>query len=209
MIKKPKTNRRLITPFLLLLGSAIVLTGCVEKEENLSDNSPQFLAESLNTQAPVGSLQMQSHQGKTYFSFSGEPSLSLAPGGTAVLPVRFTPIYEPVSSIQVVLTYDPNVFSVLEILPAEGIQPFYSLIQNDVGKIEFVAAVDSHLFGKDVLAFSLRLAVKNNAPLGEATFQFVANELSALLPDVDNTETAVIEDLPRQSIVIRSSVSSL
>ncbi len=196
-------HRRVASALLLLLCCAVVLTGC-PKQEVEPENNAQFLAESLRQQPPVGSLMLQPQTGKTTFSFVTQDQTvhPIAPGKSAIIPVHFTPVYEPVSSLQIALLFDPRVFEVVELIPGTGMTPFHQIVQADTGYINFAAGVDQKTYGKDLIAFSLRLQVRQSAPVGETAIKFIPDELSALLPDIRNTETAAIEDVPLQRFYI-------
>ncbi len=202
----PLKHKRLIVSMLLFL-CAIVLTGC-DQNPNPEVNSPQSFVRKPIAEPPSGVIPMEIASGQTHFAFGDETVIEIESGDTVELPVRFTPVYEPISSVQIGLFFDPNIFTVDTIVPGEGVRPFYTNIDHENGILSFVAGTDASRFGADQIAFTLQLQSKTDASAGESVVTFIPHEMAALLPDVANTDTAVLDPLPKQRVFLRSPSES-
>jgi len=175
-----------LSVFLLLF----LLSGCSSDEEKTS--SETSLAASVSSQR---SHAKQSD--KTFFSLSEESPFFLKEGEKEEITIQFTPVHRPVSSVEALLYYDSEKLSITEIKKASGVIPFLQEIDTEKGEIHFVAAVDQSLFGENLPLFSFQVTPKKGAPKGETILRFDPASLHALLPDVNNTDTAVTENLPK------------
>lgn len=174
--------------FSLLAISTILFSGC-----SLSEPSPQDVdrASSENIQ--------KIRQGKTFFGFLKTPSIPLSPNNsTEVVTVTVSPTYEPISSVSLALQYDSNLLAVSDIIPAENIHP---ILLEDQGKIiRFTGIFTPPALGENLPLFSFHITAKSFPNEKQTSISFLPNELTALLPDADNTETAVRTNLPQFSI---------
>lgn len=209
--KKKKIFRRLLVG-LMLLVSVLVLTGCEQEKPKDANNYLQSVSRAvLKKPTPIPKVKiaqkpagMSGKQGKTIFAFAAQNPLQLTPGAEATVTALFTPVYDPVSTLQIPVRFDPKVITVTELIPAKDIIPFRTKIDAKTGQVEFVAGMKPQLFGVEIPAFDLKIRVNQTAPAGETVIEFIGKDLSALLPDVNNTETAITEALPRQVLSIKT-----
>lgn len=178
--------KSIFSAFLLLF----LLSGCSSDEKKTSSEN--------SLEASVSLQRSHAKQSdKTLFSLSEESPFLLAAGEKEKITIQFTPVHRAVSSVEASLQYDPERLLITELKKASGVIPFLQEIDTEKGEIHFVAAVDQSLFGENIPLFSFQVTPKEGAPKGETLLRFDPTSLHALLPDVNNTDTAVTENLPK------------
>lgn len=186
-----------------LIGS-VLCSGCAQNQQDTA------VGEAVGLNAPQANRSFerlsrpeQRASGKTTFHFEEQGPFTLAAHEQKTVTVLYSPTYEGVSAIEVVIKYDPAALAVSELQPADGITPFRAKIDAQAGTIALVAAADKDLYGEKLKVFSFTVTAQPTETPTESVLSFEPAALHALLPDVANTDTAVREVLPRMVFSLR------
>lgn len=176
--------------FLFSLLALLLLSACGTEQ---GTPSHQTLS-GLTPLAPKADVSLA--QGKTFFSFSAEENIVLQKEETQTITVAIMPTYDPVSSVEIGLLFDPNKLILKNITPVSDTIFFSKEINTEKGEMHIIAALPGGKFGSKIDLFTFEASKKEVNFLGESRMMFLPEKTKALLADDKNTDTAVKEDLP-------------
>lgn len=192
-----KVIKKIFLAFLI-----INISGCNFSFNNLSASLIETETQEVKKIEKVKPKAKYLPEGKTFFGFSEKNILFAKKGETKKININFTPIYHPISSAEVKLIFDPKKLQIKKITPAKNTMMIKKQVDNENGFLYISSATAEDKFQKETPLIFFEIEIKEDAQYGETIIKFDPNYMGAYLPNVENTNNAVINELPKLIISV-------
>ena len=182
-----------------LLGLVVALAGCTADIAPVPAEPVQPLAPP-SAEAPAPKTTFDFYPAALQFEEGGEDSAEFS--------VRFHP-EEGVSLVEVALRFDPQEVAINNFVPQQGLVVFASDINEETGIATITAGIKENDRNPNAHMPVLTASAQLLGGISASEISFVAEKLSALMPDANNTQTAQTQNLPRLRLVRKAAEVSL
>jgi hypothetical protein len=170
----------------LLAFTLLALSGCTASVEQ--ENSNIKVSNTINS---TGKTPLEKpNSSTTGFALVNRGTKQLRANDSSIIQVTITPQYEAVTAVEFALEYNPAVIEIGNVKDLSGNAIIEPVIDDENGELIFTAANPNGFFGENIPLIEFSVTPSQPMSSGETVIRFKPDQLHALLPNVENTETA-------------------